>query len=164
MTCWTLLWATEAWAHDLLENNLEVPKIEIMRTAIIIPGQNIKWLTANYADNSNFWKKFHHRVHKGSDDETWRIISSSAKTQSEDKNLLIHWTKPLGRGKWGLRTWVVVKLLQSAWNKLNVGLRELMSSREWFLNLHASDDSHLSRKLRKAMTWGRFQCHAFLKE
>ena len=60
-------------------------------------------MTANYADNSNFWKKFHHRVHRGSDDEAWRIISSTAKAQSEDKKSIDTLNQTIRERKMGIK-------------------------------------------------------------
>ena len=54
-------------------------------------------------DNSNFRKKFHHCVHRGSDDEARRIISSTAKAQSEYKKSIDTLNQTIRERKMGIK-------------------------------------------------------------
>ena len=82
-------------------------------------------------------------------DEAWRIISSTAKAQSEDKKSIDTLNQTIRERKMGIKDLSVGEVASICMKQIKCWTKgsKLMSSRERFLNLHASDDSHLSRKL-----------------
>ena len=93
--------------------------------------------------------KFHHRVYKGSDNEAWLIISSTAKAQSEDKKSINTLNQTIRERKMGIKDLSCGEVASIGMKQIRCWTKgpKLMSLRERFLNLHASDASHLSRKL-----------------
>ena len=105
-------------------------------------------------DSGSSWEPDEYVEYGGSDDEAWRIISSTAKAQSEDKKSIDPLNQTIRKRKMGIKDLsdgevasIGIKQIK-CWTKGS----KLMISRERFLNLHASDAGHLSRKPRKAMT------------